>query len=112
MIKLIMGVIVILLAASFCFAGPFDAQDEEAQVVASMVRGLLGGDTYEKTILESYPDAKIHWSGRTIQGDANTATYVVYCEVTPYKLDAVYYYFELIFNDINSNPELREKYGV
>jgi len=108
-------IMILALALAFIggviWAGPFDLQDEQAKEVAMGVRTILGGEEYEKLILQQNPGAELKWGGRIVPSEeAFEVVCVVYCEVTQPVKEPLYYYWEVKIKSINDNPMLMEKY--
>ena len=103
----------ICLIAGNVFAGAFDAQDEEARIVASFVRATLG-EALEETIREEYNVKSLAWGARGQAADIDelTVTYLVYCEADTVEDGPLYWYMELKISAVNGNSKLLRKYGL
>lgn len=110
--KIVSLVLVLCLLATMVWAGAFDAVDKEAEDVALFIRKMLGGNSYEKLILERYPAATFEWGGRLHSSEEGSATYILYCEIKQPRKEPVYLFYEFKFSNINDNPILMKKYGL
>jgi len=105
--------LVLVMSVSVCYASPWSAQDEEAQQVAQAVRSLLGGDHYDRLIMEEYGCKKVIWEGRGIPtGQAERITFLVSAEIKIPRKESLFMYFEIKLASVNVLPELARKYGL
>ena len=98
----------ICFIASNVFAGAFDLQDKEANIVAKFMGGLAE-EEYKNALDKKYKF--VEWGGRTVALD-NDITYLCWAELVDKNGDNYYHYFEVVVNFINDKPKLMRKYGL
>ena len=93
---LITAVLVFCLTG-FAYAGAFDAQDEEAQMVADFCEDIMGESG--------------NWGARLQEASDDGIVYLVYHE-TVVDGEALYWYYEIKLSAVNANARLLKKYNL
>jgi hypothetical protein len=89
--------IILLLTMLFFFPpGIMNAEASgDAEISVNFMKELLGGDKFERDLMESFPGAEIKWFGEVIETGEEQFTCLVYSEFSRPEREILYQVYEV-----------------
>ena len=89
--------IILLLTMLFFFSpGVMNAEAEgDGEISADFIRNLLGGDKFEKELLEAFPGGELRWTGEVLETGEERFICLVYSEFSRPGMETLYQLYEI-----------------